>query len=803
MFNISSNSNYVQLNENTWFPLTQRRTDSVTLKMKLNPRQALKTFTLPNQVPFTLMLVDNPYESLSFYLHCQTGNHSTVKIDYEITLKHPEYKNKDIKKCGSFEFKESNSYIYEEDFLDSSKVKRYTNNNQEMTLVIKINQVQEKKNGIFNHIVDEIDKVNKLFKYNEMAQQSLIHSFYFMPFLKRCILEIPRSNLNAIVESEPQQSRNWDITENRLTSAIKMSGSLGLAPSNIYEFETITTKMIKKIAQLSDEANKEELIYHFYMGLGGVYNETDMHAIKVEGDINLDILNYMKRESLMVRMIEQFPPVLFISLPTSDIAGNDHLRNISTTFREDFYFEEVLTEDEVMDPRSKENHYILYSVWCHEHPSNNAKQGEFFTFLRPLDQPHWVKVSSKSVEEVHHFNYVLGCSAGKARSELADNSSGFPQEARSWKSTTSYAYMLVYVLESETKKLFNEEDSRYNINLDDQLSKEKKLSYDEMNDAMQSKDVNTTTTTTTTTTISPAAELLPSIDDLSLEQIEVPNFTGMDELKIFGSPIDDSFIKKGNGKSSSNNTTSTTTTTSSSGKSNTTNASLNKYERRLGISKLQNENLKKDVEFIKKNTDTNKKELDRLKKTSDDYRKQIDQSNDKLKKANKERDNIRSDVDRQKSFANNQLKSLEALRKELAATKNQKSAVEAERDTIHKQVQEEKKKSNKTDPKLLQKRLEAMELENSQLSGESSLTQLDHEQLTVIGHKLSKSIFNINEQLLTLSKARVCVICSEQAREICFLPCSHFVTCLNCSTIITKCPICRKDINKKIKVINN
>ena len=47
-----------------------------------------------------------------------------------------------------------------------------------------------------------------------------------------------------------------------------------------------------------------------------------------------------------------------------------------------------------------------------------------------------------------------------------------------------------------------------------------------------------------------------------------------------------------------------------------------------------------------------------------------------------------------------------------------------------------------------------------------------------------------------------CLICTTEERAILFEPCLHFCTCLNCSTQITQCCVCRKTITKKVKIFS-
>ena len=51
----------------------------------------------------------------------------------------------------------------------------------------------------------------------------------------------------------------------------------------------------------------------------------------------------------------------------------------------------------------------------------------------------------------------------------------------------------------------------------------------------------------------------------------------------------------------------------------------------------------------------------------------------------------------------------------------------------------------------------------------------------------------------TAPESRLCVICLEKEPEITFLPCGHFVTCVNCAPCNKNCPICRKPIKGSVR----
>ncbi|KAL3285366.1 hypothetical protein HHI36_019474 [Cryptolaemus montrouzieri] len=46
-----------------------------------------------------------------------------------------------------------------------------------------------------------------------------------------------------------------------------------------------------------------------------------------------------------------------------------------------------------------------------------------------------------------------------------------------------------------------------------------------------------------------------------------------------------------------------------------------------------------------------------------------------------------------------------------------------------------------------------------------------------------------------------CVICMDQECQVIFVPCGHIVCCVQCSAPINQCPLCRADIERKIKIL--
>ena len=50
-----------------------------------------------------------------------------------------------------------------------------------------------------------------------------------------------------------------------------------------------------------------------------------------------------------------------------------------------------------------------------------------------------------------------------------------------------------------------------------------------------------------------------------------------------------------------------------------------------------------------------------------------------------------------------------------------------------------------------------------------------------------------------LKNERLCKVCLDNEMSIVFIPCGHFVTCVNCAPSLSLCPICRRKIDKAVR----
>ena len=58
----------------------------------------------------------------------------------------------------------------------------------------------------------------------------------------------------------------------------------------------------------------------------------------------------------------------------------------------------------------------------------------------------------------------------------------------------------------------------------------------------------------------------------------------------------------------------------------------------------------------------------------------------------------------------------------------------------------------------------------------------------------------VEREIKRLREEKMCKICLDADAAVVFDPCGHLTTCTGCSSSLTKCPICRVRVKKKIRV---
>lgn len=64
--------------------------------------------------------------------------------------------------------------------------------------------------------------------------------------------------------------------------------------------------------------------------------------------------------------------------------------------------------------------------------------------------------------------------------------------------------------------------------------------------------------------------------------------------------------------------------------------------------------------------------------------------------------------------------------------------------------------------------------------------------------KIKKKI--VHEDIETNNEEEQCCICMTNKKIMAFVPCGHMCTCYNCSEKVKECPLCKENIETKMKI---
>eukprot|EP00026_Physarum_polycephalum_P002314 Phypoly_transcript_02320.p2 GENE.Phypoly_transcript_02320~~Phypoly_transcript_02320.p2 ORF type:complete len:314 (+),score=76.12 Phypoly_transcript_02320:1601-2542(+) len=84
-----------------------------------------------------------------------------------------------------------------------------------------------------------------------------------------------------------------------------------------------------------------------------------------------------------------------------------------------------------------------------------------------------------------------------------------------------------------------------------------------------------------------------------------------------------------------------------------------------------------------------------------------------------------------------------------------------------------------------------VELENMHHEGLRRVSQLRQEHL-------QKELEELRKEKDALQEKQMCIICTEKPCNCVLLPCRHSSMCSTCCALLTRCPICRSEITKRI-----
>ncbi len=98
--------------------------------------------------------------------------------------------------------------------------------------------------------------------------------------------------------------------------------------------------------------------------------------------------------------------------------------------------------------------------------------------------------------------------------------------------------------------------------------------------------------------------------------------------------------------------------------------------------------------------------------------------------------------------------------------------------------------------------IELVEIQNNQSTSSEGDGSEDELELDTDEQVSNLSIQDIKIESSDINSTH-CIICAENIRNTMFKPCSHSISCTNCATKLTDCPICRVKITEKISFISS
>lgn len=100
-------------------------------------------------------------------------------------------------------------------------------------------------------------------------------------------------------------------------------------------------------------------------------------------------------------------------------------------------------------------------------------------------------------------------------------------------------------------------------------------------------------------------------------------------------------------------------------------------------------------------------------------------------------------------------------------------------------------------------RLEGSHMEGLSFAQLVELENLHHEGLRRVSQMrqehMQKELEVLRREKEALQEKQMCIICTEKACNCVLLPCRHSSMCSSCCDLLTRCPICRSEITKRIK----
>eukprot|EP01133_Synstelium_polycarpum_P014162 gene14162-16691_t len=448
----SQNNNKVKDEPYTLFPHIQKKEETYTYTV--NTPVVLDMFRRPYQgTPFNLvgrrwrlLFASHDYispdtnrhdEYMSIYLEALATTPTEefdLKVDFTLDLLSSTIKGDVVagataySKEFSTEFTPRQSVYGMQTFIKRSELLEIIRPGS-VTIRTRLGLGQAEQHN--SHLIKLVEPITKLTSNGDHVHRSLVLSFYLLPALRRAILEIPREDeqRGQTISFELQRifymlSKGRVVTDIRLTQSISFLNLFSLNSfTMIYDFDKVVPNTLTQVIESSNLSNAEKLKYLFCLGTDD--NSETIYTINVDRYARGKLLDHLTYASEQIRELDIYPPVLFITLPmlvmNEASSGRSpypsEMRTSMIDFPEDFFISDIVSEVDLRDSPTRDNHYVLYSVWVHTHPENSFT-GNFYPFVRPLNQPHWIKILDNSVTEVS-FPYVKQASIGASPNRLS------------------------------------------------------------------------------------------------------------------------------------------------------------------------------------------------------------------------------------------------------------------------------------------------------------------------------------------------------------------------------------------------
>ena len=91
--------------------------------------------------------------------------------------------------------------------------------------------------------------------------------------------------------------------------------------------------------------------------------------------------------------------------------------------------------------------------------------------------------------------------------------------------------------------------------------------------------------------------------------------------------------------------------------------------------------------------------------------------------------------------------------------------------------------------------IDSLEQENRCLK----MSQQFYDSMEKENQKLKKAYDNMKHGFEALVDSRLCKVCMDEDACIVFIPCGHLMSCVNCSSSLKNCGICRRPVKSSIK----